>query len=130
VDDFRVGGLPEAGCGLEAGAPDLRRRVIVYECEVLFLIPCGSAIVQANSPREDSQEQYAVAALIPGPARVTRTCFAAPMAAATDAGMGAPEAVASLKRTLTCRAETAAAGAGPVRAGRLGPSNLAHLPPS
>ena len=46
-------------------------------------------------------------ALIPGPARVTRTCFAVLMATAMDAGMAAPEAVASLKRTLTCLAETA-----------------------
>jgi len=61
--------------------------------------------VQANSAVEGSREQYAVVALIPGPARVTRTCLAVPMAAATDAGMAALEAVASLKRTLTCRVE-------------------------
>ena len=71
--------LPRRGA-VRKLVPGFSAAVIVYECEVPFSIPCGSAIVQANSPLEECQEQYAVVALIPGPARVTRTCFAVPIA--------------------------------------------------
>ena len=45
--------------------PGSSATVIVYECDLPFTIPRGSAIVQANSPTAASHEQYALVAAIP-----------------------------------------------------------------
>src|SRR6185437_14769801 len=94
--------------------------VILYEREAPFLIPCGSLIVQVNSPPEPCPEQAALVALIPGPARMTRTCLAVPITPAMEAGIALPLTRASLKVTLTCPAETATVLPG---LGELNPAN-------
>lgn len=87
--------------------------------------------MQANSPAAESQEQYALVALIPRPARVTRTSFAAATAEATDAGAGAPDAVVSLKCTMTRLAEAATVlpGLGVMKPAKRKASALTQLPP-
>src|SRR6185437_10940033 len=85
--------------------PTFSVAVIVYRSDFPVLTPAGILIAQAKTRAMVAQRQAEITALIPGPARVALTFFAAASAAAVVVGIAKPAAFVSLNRTLIVPAD-------------------------